>query len=51
MAPKLEAARAAALKGVETWIAAWNGAGTLKALLDGTGTGTRIARTEEVVHD
>jgi acetylglutamate kinase len=51
MAPKLEAARAAALQGVASFIASWNGAGTLAALLQGTGPGTRIARAEEVVHD
>lgn len=45
MAPKLEAARAAVSAGVdECWIASWGGEGTLARLLDGTGTGTRVAR-------
>jgi acetylglutamate kinase len=51
MAPKLEAARSAALHGVPAHIAAWNGAGTLAALLAGNGSGTRIARAEEALHD
>ena len=51
MGPKLEAARAATASGAcETaWIARWNGAGSLQALLSGNGTGTRIA--EGVAHD
>jgi len=51
MAPKLEAARAATASGAceAAWIAQWRGAGTLSALLAGTGTGTRIA--EGVAHD
>jgi len=51
MAPKLEAARAATASGAceAAWIAQWSGAGTLSALLSGTGTGTRIA--EGVAHD
>ena len=36
-------------RGETAWIARWNGAGTLQALLSGNGTGTRIA--EGVAHD
>jgi len=45
MAPKLSAARAAVLAGVDAaWIASWQGQGTLAGLVDGSGRGTRIAR-------
>jgi acetylglutamate kinase len=45
MAPKLSAARAAVLAGVDAaWIASWQGQGTLAGLVDGSGLGTRIAR-------
>jgi acetylglutamate kinase len=45
MGPKLQAARAATLAGVDAaWIGAWQGEGTLAKLVDGSGRGTRIAR-------
>ena len=51
MGPKLEAARAATASGAcdAAWIAQWNGAGTLDALLAGNGIGTKVA--EGVAHD
>ena len=51
MGPKLEAARAATKDGAcETaYIAQWSGADTLTALLEGKGTGTKVA--EGVAHD
>jgi acetylglutamate kinase len=51
MGPKLEAARAATANGAcdAAWIAQWNGPGTLTALLDGKGIGTKVF--EGVAHD
>ena len=51
MGPKLEAARAATKDGTcdAAYIAQWNGAGTLTALLEGKGTGTKVL--EGVAHD
>lgn len=51
MSPKLEAARAATQSGAceAAYIAQWNGAGTLAALLAGSGTGTKVL--EGVAHD
>ena len=54
MGPKLEAATAAVRGGVDrAWIASWNGAGSLSALLAGAGAGTCVTRepvNEEAPH-
>ena len=54
MRPKLIAARQALEAGVpQVSIAAWSGPGTLRALLDGRGSGTTITTNAvaEVSHD